>query len=441
MKRPTTKYVTVGGAEVAYQVLGAGPRDLIWAAGSGHIDMRWESPVFAEYMGNLASMSRLILFDRRGTGASEALSDDAFPTWEDWSDDVRAVLDAAESDRAVVFGEVDGGGMATFFAATHPERVSALILANTTARMASAPDYPIGIAPEVAQTLVEAFRSTWGTADFIHSEFPSRVDDPEFVAWGERMLRAAATPKSQVAQLRYSLQSFDARAALPLIQASTLVIHNQNLFFPVAMGRYLADHIDGAKFVELPDADLFLATSDKAMAEIAEFVTGSRPAPEIDRLLTTVLFTDIVGSTQRAVDEGDQRWSKLLDAHHKAVRWELKRYGGTEIDTAGDGFFVTFDGPARAIRCACAIRDSIDSLGLQIRAGVHTGEVERSDQGLRGLAIHIGARVGAAAGAGEVLVSRTVADLVAGSGITLSDRGEYDLKGVPGAWQLFAVEA
>ena len=439
MKRPATRYVTVGGAEIAYQIMGTGPPDLIWVRGFGHIDMQWESPVFAEYLKNLASMSRLILFDRRGTGASEAISENAFPTWEDFADDVRAVLDAAGSEQAVVFGEADGGGLALLFTAIHPQRVSALILANTTARMLSAPDYLMGIAPDEADAMVEMLRSAWGTPEFVQGEFPSRVHDPEFVEWVARMTRASATPKTAAAQLRYGFE-FDAREALPLVQVPTLVLHNQNLFIPIAMGRYLAERIDGAKFVELLGADFFLATSDDAMAEITEFLTGSRPAPEIDRILATVLFTDIVGSTQRAVAEGDQRWAELLDAHHKAVRSELKRYGGVEIDTAGDGFFVTFDGPARAIRCACAIRESVDSLGLQIRAGVHTGEVERSDEGLRGLAVHIGARVGAAAGAGEVFVSRTVADLVAGSGITLSDRGEYDLKGVPGPWRLFAVE-
>ncbi len=328
--------------------------------------MQWESPVFAEYFKNLASMSRLILFDRRGTGASEPVSGDAFPTWEDFSDDVRVVLDATESEQAVVLGECDGGGLALLFTAMHPQRVSALILANTTARMASAPDYPIGIAPEVADTMVEMLRSAWGTPEFVQGEFPSRVQDPEFVEWLARMTRASATPKSAAAQIRYSFENFDAREALPLVQVPTLVLHNQNLFIPMAMGRYLAERIDGAKFVELPGADFFLATSDDAMAEIAEFLTGSRPAPETDRILATVLFTDIVGSTQRAVAEGDQRWAELLDAHHEAVRSELKRYGGIEVDTAGDGFFVTFDGPARAIRCACAIRDSVDSLGLRI---------------------------------------------------------------------------
>ena len=288
--------------------------------------------------------------------------------------------------------------------------------------------------------MVELVRSTWGTPDFVRGEFPSKVHDSEFVQWLARMTRASATPKNAVDQVKYGFEHFDARSTLPLIQAPTLVVHNQNLFIPIAMGRYLAEHIDRAKFVELPGADFFLATSEEAMVEITEFLTGARPAPEIDRILATVLFTDIVGSTERAVAEGDQRWTDLLDAHHKAVRSELRRYGGVEVDTAGDGFFVTFDGPARAIRCACAIRDAVDALGLQIRAGVHTGEVERSDEGLRGLAIHIGARVGAAAGPGEVLVSRTVADLVSGSGLTLSDRGEHDLKGVPGPWRLFAVE-
>lgn len=440
MKRPTTRYVTVGGAEVAYQVVGDGPPDFVWVRGFGHIDMQWESPVVSEYLNKLASMSRLILFDRRGTGASEAVSDSAFPTWEDWSDDVRAVLDAAESEQAVVLGEADGGGMAMFFAATHPERVSALILANTTARILNAPDYPIGVDPALADLMVEMAQSIWGTADFIHSEFPSRVDDPEFVEWGERMMRASATPKTFATQLRYGLKSFDARQALPLIQAPTLVIHNQNVFTPVSMGRYLAEHITGAKFIEFHDADFYLSVSGEAMDEIVEFVTGSRPSPEIDRVLATVLFTDIVGSTKRTAELGDAEWHARLDRFRAAVREQLRRFRGREVNTRGDDFLAIFDGPARAISCAHAIREVTTAMELTVRSGLHTGEVELlADGDIGGIAVHIGARIAALAGADEVLVSRTVTDLVTGSGINFEERGEYELKGVPDSWKIYAA--
>jgi class 3 adenylate cyclase len=362
------------------------------------------------------------------------------PTWEEWADDVRAVLDAAGSERTVVLAETDGGPTGLLFTAMHPERVNGLILANTTARRLKADDYLMGMAPEAAEELVERFGSTWGTPDAAPMAFPSRVNDPEFRRWVARITRAIATPKNAAAQFRYIIENLDARGALPLIQVPTLVLHTKgNLVYSIEEGRYLADHIDGARFVELPGGDLFVAASPTAVEEIGEFMTGERPPVEVDRVLTTVLFTDIVGSTERAEREGDRRWSELLSAHHQVVRSELHHFRGEEIDTAGDGFLVTFDGPARAIRCACAIRDRVESLGLQIRAGLHTGEVELTDEGPRGLAVHIGARVGAAAGPGEVLVSRTVADLVVGSGIKLADRGEHRLKGVPGRWRLFAV--
>ena len=281
-------------------------------------------------------------------------------------------------------------------------------------------------------------RAGWGTPDLVKFINPSRANDPEFAQWRAKTMRAAATPKSAAAQLRYMIESLDAREALPLIRVPTLVLHNKaNRIYPIEEGRYLADHIDGARFVELPGGDIFVAFSPQAVEEIVEFVTGERPEVEVDRILTTVLFTDIVGSTERAEREGDRRWSELLSAHHQVVRSELHHFRGEEIDTAGDGFLVTFDGPARAIRCACAIRDRVESLGLQIRAGLHTGEVELSDEGPRGLAVHIGARVGAAAGPGQVLVSRTVADLVVGSWIDLEDLGEHQLKGVPDPWRLY----
>jgi class 3 adenylate cyclase len=362
------------------------------------------------------------------------------PTWEEWADDVRFVLDAVGSDRTVVLAEADGGPPGLLFTAMQPERVSGLILANTSARHLRTDDYPIGMTPEATDKVVEGFRSTWGTPDLLPHVFPSRANDPEFAQWLAKASRALATPRTAAAQIRYIFESLDAREALPLIRVPTLVLHTRdNLVYTIEEGRYLAGHIDGAKFVELPGGDLFVFPSPTAIDEIAEFMTGERLPVEIDRILTTVLFTDIVDSTQRAEREGDRRWSELLSAHHKVVRSELHHFRGQEIDTAGDGFLAIFDGPARAIRCACAIRDRVEAIGLQIRAGLHTGEVELSDGGPRGLAVHIGARVSAAAGPGEVFLSRTVADLVVGSGIKLVDRGEHDLKGVPGTWRLYQV--
>jgi class 3 adenylate cyclase/alpha-beta hydrolase superfamily lysophospholipase len=438
MEPPQTRYVDVGGAEVAYQVVGEGPPDVVYVAGFSHVDLRWDDPVFGAFYERLASFGRLILFDRRGTGVSDAVPDHAMPTWEEWADDVRAVLDAARSERTVVLAETDGGPTGLLFTAMQPERVGGLILANTTARRLRAADYPMGLTPEAADGLVDRFREAWGTPDATPMAWPNRANDPELRRWTAKITRAIATPKSAAAQIRYIIEKLDARDALPLIQVPTLVLHTKdNLIYSSGEGRYLADNIARARFVELPGGDLFIATSGTALDEIGEFLTGERPPVEVDRILTTVLFTDIVGSTERAEREGDRRWSELLSAHHKVVRSELHHFRGQEIDTAGDGFLATFDGPARGIRCACAIRDGVEALRLQIRAGLHTGEVEISDSGPRGLAVHIGARVGAAAGPGEVLVSRTVADLVVGSGIKLEDRGEHQLKGVPGTWKLY----
>jgi len=351
-------------------------------------------------------------------------------------------LDAARSKRTVVFAETDGGPTGLLFTAMHPERVSGLILANTSARRLRGDDYPVGMTPQEVDDVVETYRATWGTADLVKLAWTSEAHDSEFGRWVAKVMRASATPRSAAAQDRYMIESLDARETLSLIQVPALVLHTKdNRFYSTEEARYLADHITGAKFVELSGGDYSVAFSAPAIEEIGEFVTGERPPVEVDRILTTVLFTDIVASTERAEREGDRRWSELLSAHHKVVRSELRHFRGQEIDTAGDGFLATFDGPARAIRCACAIRDGVEALGLQIRAGLHTGEVELSDEGPRGLAVHIGARVGALAGPGEVLISRTVADLVVGSGIKLADRGEHKLKGVPGRWHLFAVAA
>jgi class 3 adenylate cyclase/alpha-beta hydrolase superfamily lysophospholipase len=437
MERPQTRYVEVGGAEVAYQIVGQGPMDVIHVPGFNHVDVRWEIPVWAAFMERLASFARLILFDRRGTGASDAVPDTAMPTWEEWADDVRAVLDAAGSQQSVVLAENDGGPTGLLFTAMHPERVAALILSNTSARRLRADDYPIGMAPDAVDDLVEMTRAVWGTPDAVAMAWPSRANDPEFIELGAKVLRAFATPKNAAAQARYIIESLDAREALPLIQVPTLVLHIPNLVYPVEQVRYLADHIDGAKFVELPVGDAFVASSTPAMEEIVEFLTGERPEVEVDRILTTLLFTDIVGSTARAASLGDQAWRSLLDAHDRTVREQLRRFRGNEINTTGDGFLASFDGPARAIRCALAINEAVRPLGLDLHLGLHTGECEVRGDDLGGLAVHIASRIGSLARPGEVLVSGTVKDLVVGSKIEFVDRGEHQLKGVPGTWRLY----
>jgi len=324
-----------------------------------------------------------------------------------------------------------------------PERVRSLVLANTTARFTIADDYPIGVPPEALDLLVAMIRSQWGTPAGMRVFFPSLHADVEFLEWAAKTTRAAATPRIAAAYYRYVGETLDVRQALPLIQAPTLVLHNtQNPAIPFEHGRYLAEHIVGATFVELPGPDTYLFAgnaSSMAATEIAEFVTGERP-PDIDRILTTVLFTDIVGSTERVAALGDQRWRSLLDAHDRAIRDQLRRFRGREINTTGDGVVASFDGPARAIRCAQAISHETSLLGINVRAGLHTGECEVRGDDLAGLAVHIASRVGALADPGEVVVSSTVKDLVAGSGIEFRHRGEHALKGVPGTWRLFAVK-
>jgi class 3 adenylate cyclase len=442
MEPPETRYVAVGDADVAYQVIGTGPLDLLYFYGLGsQIELRWDLPGFARFSAELSSFSRLIQLDRRGTGASDGVPRSAIPTWEEWTDDVLAVLDAVGSERAAIFAEVDAGPIAILFSAMQPERVRALVLSNTSSRYLVAEDYPIGASQETAEALIETLGSLWGTAELLRLTGGDQ-GDPQVVRGAARMLRAAATPRSAAAQYRYILTSVDVRQALPLIQVPTLVLHNRdNPFVPVSHGRYLADHIPGAKFFELPGNRVNInANADIALGEIAEFLTGERPAVEVDRNLTSVLFTDIVASTERAASLGDHKWRALLDTHDRLVRDHLRRFRGSEIKTTGDGFLASFDGPARGIRCARAIIDGARELGVDIRAGMHTGECEVRGSDLGGLAVHIAARVGALAGPREVLVSSTVKDLVVGSGIEFEDRGDYELKGVPGTWRLFAVD-
>jgi class 3 adenylate cyclase/pimeloyl-ACP methyl ester carboxylesterase len=438
VERPETRYVAVGEADVAYQILGDSPLDLLscWGLGS-HIEHWWEDTPAWEAFSRVATFTRLIVFDRRGTGASDGIPRSTSPTWEEWAEDFGAVLHAAGSKEAAILATLDAGPIAILFAAMHPERVKALVLQNTGARFLRADDYPIGLAPEAIDLLLDLVATKWGSTELQELTAPDVVEDRATLESFARMQRASATPRTAAAQYRYILRDLDVRSALPLIDAPTLVLHSRdNPLVPVALGRYLAENIKGAAFIELPTAAI--AGLDLS-AELSEFLTGQVLEVEIDRVLTTVLFTDIVGSTERAAELGDNRWRSVLDTHDRAARRELQRFGGREINTTGDGFVANFDGPARAIRCAKAIREAVHGLGLDIRSGIHTGECEVRGADLAGLAVHIAARVAAIAEPGEVLVSGMVKDLVIGSGIDFDDRGEHELKGVPGSWKLFVV--
>jgi class 3 adenylate cyclase/pimeloyl-ACP methyl ester carboxylesterase len=434
--------VAVGEADVAYQVVGDGPIDLLYFYGLGsHIDVLHQSPGFDEFFERLSSFARVILFDRRGTGASDGVPRRAIPTFEEWTDDVLAVLDAAGSERAAIIAAVDAGPVAVLFAATHPERVRALMLINTAARYVRDDDYLIGASVQEVDALIAMVAATWGTVDFVRAINPGH-EDPFFLENTARWARLAATPRTAAAQFDYIFRNLDVRQALPLVQAPTRVLHvRESSIVPIEHGRYLAEHIKGAEFVAVPGGSLSMSPLLGAIAdETMELVTGERPSFEIERVLTTMLFTDIVGSTERAASLGDQRWRSLLDAHDRAVRDQIARHRGREVETAGDSFFASFDGPARAIHCAQAIVKAAGTLGVELRVGLHTGECQVRGDHLGGLAVHIAARVGALAASGQVLVSRTVKDLVVGSGIAFTDRGEHELKGVPGTWQLFSVK-
>ncbi len=439
---PTTRYAKSGRAHIAYQVLGAGPPDLVLVHGwISHLELLWEQPAAAQSLRRLASFSRLILFDKRGTGLSDPVPVDQLPTLEQRMDDVRAVMDAAGSERAALMGTSEGGPMNLLFAATYPERTAALVLVASYARISAASDYPWGTPPEVSDRLLDRIDKEWGTGVALGALTPSHRDDPQMLEWWARYQRQAASPGAAVALLRMSYDS-DVRSALSAIRTPTLILHRVNdRMMPVAHSRYLAQHIQGAKFVELPGEDhlFFVGDADAMLGEIQEFLTGTREPGEPERILATVLFADIVASTERAAQLGDYRWHELLEGYYELARRELTRFRGREIDTAGDGFFAAFDGPARAVRCAEAITARVRALGIELRAGLHTGECEVIGEKVGGIAVHIGARVAALARPGEVLVSHTVKDLVAGSGLAFEERGAHTLKGVPGEWRLYSV--
>jgi pimeloyl-ACP methyl ester carboxylesterase/class 3 adenylate cyclase len=437
------RYVTASdGVTIAYQIVGEGPRDLVYVPGwVSNLEAAWEEPTMARFFERLASFSRLIRFDKRGTGLSDRVPEHALPTLETRMGDLLAVCDAVGSTQAALVGQSEGAPMCCLFAATYPERTSALILLGGYARRQWAPDYPHGITDERHEAFLREIEADWGGPVGLAIRAPSRMDDPRFRDTWARYLRASASPAAALALTRMNT-AIDVRPVLSAIRVPTLVIHRTgDRSIAVGAGRHLAESIPGARLVELPGDDHlpWIGDVDAIVGEIEEFLTGIRRAGAPDRVLATVLFTDIVGSTQRAAELGDALWAEVLSAHHAIVREQLPRYGGREINTTGDGFLATFDGPARAIRCAFAIMAGLRPLGLEIRAGIHTGEVEQSTDGVRGVAVHVGARIAALAGADEVLVSRVVRDLVVGSGIRFADRGSHVLKGVPDEWQVYAA--
>jgi class 3 adenylate cyclase len=438
---PEIRYASVGDADVAYQVFGDGPVDVVhfWGLGA-HVELNWDTPADAAFLKRLGGIARVLVFDKRGTGASDPVLRSAIPTWEDWTQDLVAVMDAAGWERAAISTENAGGPIAILFAATHPERVTSLVLASTTARYLASPDYPAGVSPDVAEHGVRLLGKLWGTTEYARLAWPSLAEDETSLRNLARNQRVSATPRSAEAQMRYFV-GVDVRDALPLIQAPTLVLHSEgDGVVPVAQGEYLASHIRGAKFVTWASDDNAVTTAtDRYMGAVGEFLTGQRPGPEPDRVLATILFTDIVGSTDRLSRMGDARWRHVLDVHDAVVRQQLARFGGQEINTTGDGFVVAFDGPARAIRCGLALIHDLEQRGVRIRAGCHTGECERRGNDLAGLAVHIAARIAAVAGPTQMLVSSTVGDLVLGSGIEFTDAGQHELKGVPGSWHLLTT--
>ena len=438
-----TAYARSGDLHIAYQVIGSGALDLVFVPGwVSHVEVMWEEPEVAAFLHRLASFSRLILVDRRGTGLSDRVA--RLPTFEERMDDVRAVLDAVGSRRAALFGISEGGPLCTLFAASHPERTAALVLCNTFARLVHDDGYQAGHPRAALHAFVERAAEHWGRGTATARFAPSRAGDPGIAErWG-RQERMSVSPGG-IRMLMGMLLDTDVRDVLGSVRVPTLVVHRRgDRMVPAACGRYLAEHIPGARYLEVPGDDHFAWTGDaEPILHVAqEFLTGEAPAaaPEPDRVLSTVLFTDLVDSTGLVARLGDRRWSELLARYHAILRAQVARFGGREVDTAGDGFLACFDGPARAIRCACAARDAVLPLDLTLRAGIHTGECQRSGDKLTGLAVHVGARVASAAPGGEVWVSRTVRDLVVGSDLRFAPRGEHALKGVPERWQLFAVD-
>jgi len=444
--QPQTRFALSGDVNIAYQVIGEGPLDLVFVMGwVSNIDEFWTEPLWAAFLQRLAKFSRLIVFDKRGTGLSDRVDDHHLPSLEQRMDDVRAVLDACGSRRAALLGVSEGGPMCALFAATYPERTAALMTFGSYPCRMTAPDYPWGVTEQDLDAIAAAVRAGWGSeAVGMEARVPSKTHDGAYRQWWTRYLSRSVTPRAAIALARMNAQ-IDIRPILPAIRVPALIMHRTGDRATHAGGsRLMAQLISGARYVEYSGDDHLPWTQDdmdRIVDDIQEFVTGSRPIEEADRVLATVMFADIVDSTQRAAKIGDRAWTGELQDFYGLARRELERFRGREIDTAGDGYFATFDGPARAVRCAQSIAREMSQRGLSIRAGLHTGEVEVIGSKVGGIAVHIGARVAGHAAPGEVVVSNTVKDLVAGSGLQFEDRGVRPLKGVPGEWRLYRAAA
>jgi class 3 adenylate cyclase len=437
---PEARYATSGNVHIAYQVVGEGPTDLVYSTGIwSNLEVMWEHPRWSRFLERLSSFARLVLLDMRGVGLSDRGPDP--PVVELQRDDIGAVMDAVGSDRAVVFAGARAAAMSMLFAATHPERTQALVLYAPVAKTVATPDFPHGRTAEEQEAFVERFVREMGTGQNLALQAPSVAQDPDFRRWWARFERLVASPGAYE-ELARIFTDLDVRDVLPAIHVPTLVLQRVgDRIVDPAQARYVADSIVGARLVELAGVDHipFVGDANAILDQVEEFVTGTRPEPELDRVLATVLFTDIVASTSKQVELGDHAWKELAEHHHRAVRDLLGRFGGTEQDTAGDGFFARFDGPARAIRCAQEIVRAVRAFGIEVRAGVHTGECELIDGKCGGVSVSIGARVMGHANASQVLVSQTVKDLVAGSGLAFEDAGEHELRGVPDRWRLYRV--
>jgi class 3 adenylate cyclase len=441
---PETRYARRGDAHIAYQLSGAGEIDLVsvstWFS---HLEGRWELPGFAHYLDRLASFARVLSFDKSGIGLSDPIPTSSVPPLEEWIEDVRVVMDAAGVEQAAILGASEGALMAVLFAAVYPERTSALVLINGTARLPAADDYPIGLTAEACTQMSELFASTWGRPDGMARLNPSIAGDEAALAAWTRFLRLAASPGTAAAVLK-TLFQLDVRSLLPSVRVPTLVVHrSETLVPPPSHGRYLAEHIEGARFVEVPGRDysVVVGDGDALLDPVEEFLIGTRSTGSANRALATLLFADIVSSTEQLAELGDRRWRQLLEVEEGVVARQLSRHGGRLVNTAGDGIFATFDGPARAVAFALALREAVRAIGLRLRVGIHVGEVERRQEQLAGLAVHIASRISTEAEPGQILVSRTVRDLAVGAPIRFSDCGVHALRGVPEPWQLYAVES
>jgi class 3 adenylate cyclase len=439
---PPTRYAkTSDGVHIAYQVYGDGPVDILLSGSLWwHLEFQWTDPSAVRVKERLARLGRVIEFDKRGTGLSDRVPVDRLPTLEQRIDDITAVLDAAGSTSAVLLGQNHGAPLALLFAATFPERTRALILQGAFARFAEAPDYSYGFPERLVSRVVEQMESHWDEPHALAQIAPSSVHDPDLREWWTTMQRMAVSPGAALALWNMSMAT-DVRGVLPAIHVPTLVVHlSDDRLIHIGCGRHLAEHIAGATFVEVPGSDIGWSDPTPVSDVIEEWLTGRQPESEVDRVLATVMFTDIIDSTKQLIEHGDREWKAVLDRHDALIDRALDRYRGRKVNPTGDGVLATFDGPARAVQCACAIRDGVAAFGIEIRAGVHTGEIELRGDDVSGLAVHLGARVAALAGPSQVLVTRTVTDLVAGSGLHFTEHGEHELKGLPGSWHLYAVD-